>query len=302
MKYRENESEPWKELYIKALDSMPIGSIIGFVGTDIPNGWLICDGSTLDEETYPELYDALGGSGSTFTLPDCKGRVLVGYDANDTDFNAIGKTGGSKELQEHSHTVNMGTPGGGYGGVQSGYFQDRAVFSNIQSDTTQAGTGNSGNLQPYYVAYKIIKAKNTTPTMASIVNAKNNSTTDGYSCDYVNKLHTYSTTEQRVGTWINGKPVYRKVIESELTGTGQKNIAHNISNIDNVISVTGTIRIGTTKEWFLSPMSAPTDAVPNYGISIQSINDTNIIYFIGAQMGGNTKYAKTIIEYTKTTD
>jgi microcystin-dependent protein len=212
MKYRENESEPWKELYIKALDSMPIGMIVDFVGTDIPNGWLICDGSTLDEETYPELYDALGGSGSTFTLPDCKGRVLVGYDANDTDFNAIGKTGGSKELQSHSHELQT-SAGANYAGmVSTAYSGDTgwAVTSdagtksggNVLSGTTRTtGQGNSGNLQPYYVAYKIIKAKNTTPTMASIVNTKNNSTTDGYSCDYVNNaLEGTTLYEDATGT------------------------------------------------------------------------------------------------------
>ena len=230
MKYRENESEPWKELYIKALDSMPIGMMVDFVGTDIPNGWLICDGRTLDEETYPELYDALGGSGGTFTLPDCKGRVVVGYDANDTDFNAIGKTGGSKELQSHSHELQT-SAGANYAGMVSTAYSGDAGWAvttdsgtksggNVLGGTTRtAGQGNSGNLQPYYVAYKIIKAKNTTPTMASIVNTQNDSTTDGYSCKFINKLHTYSTTEQVVGTWINGKPIYRKVVEKTVNAT-----------------------------------------------------------------------------------
>lgn len=41
MKYRANASEPWKELYIKALDSMPIGTIVDYDGqaSDIPIGW-----------------------------------------------------------------------------------------------------------------------------------------------------------------------------------------------------------------------------------------------------------------------
>jgi microcystin-dependent protein len=191
MKYRENESEPWKELYIKALDSMPIGAMIEFVGTDIPNGWLICDGSTLDEETYPELYDALGGSGSTFTLPNYQGRVPVGYDANDTDFNAIGKTGGEKthtltidEMPSHYHQQALG------GALTT---TDQVAGVGVVGKENVSNTKNTGgdqphnNLQPYIVQYWIIKAKNTTPTMASIVNTKNNSTTDGYSCDWINK-------------------------------------------------------------------------------------------------------------------
>lgn len=33
----------------------------------------------------------------------------------------------------------------------------------------------------------------------------NTSTTEPYSCNYINNLNTYSTTEHRIGTWINRK-------------------------------------------------------------------------------------------------
>ena len=39
------------------------------------------------------------------------------------------------------------------------------------------------------------------------------SNTDGYTQSYINSLNTYSSTEQRIGTWIDGKPIYRKVID-----------------------------------------------------------------------------------------
>ena len=47
-----------------------------------------------------------------------------------------------------------------------------------------------------------------------ILNNYSESQTDVYSCDYINKLNTYSTEEQVIGTY-NDKPLYRKVI----TGT-----------------------------------------------------------------------------------
>lgn len=299
MKYKYNGQ--WVDVNIKALDSMAIGSIIQFVGTTIPTGWLECDGSTITQSAYPELYDLIGG-----TLPDFRGKVLVGQDTNDTDFDTLLETGGSKELQEHTHNIPLAN--GGSVGAEG--LNDRSArmrnATNVDVDnfkTTSSGSGNSGNLQPYAVVKHIIKATNTTPTMASVVNATNSSTTDTYSCDYINDLVDYSTTETKTGKkWIDGKPIYRKVVESTITGTSQKNMPHNITNLDNIISVTGSVRIGTTNEWFLLPMSAPTDGVTNYGISIQAINSTNIVYFIGAQMGTYTKYAKAIIEYTKTTD
>ena len=44
----------------------------------------------------------------------------------------------------------------------------------------------------------------------AIVNEYSESTSETYSCDYVNKLDKYSTTEVKTGkVWIDGKPIYR---------------------------------------------------------------------------------------------
>lgn len=52
---------------------------------------------------------------------------------------------------------------------------------------------------------RIKKVSQTIPTSAQIVDGYAESSTDGYSCDYINELNTYSTTEQRIGTWIDRK-------------------------------------------------------------------------------------------------
>lgn len=116
--------------------------------------------TTLLDIQYPigktELfYDTLDHSNHLgFTWErTCVGRVPVGIDANDTDFDTIGETGGSKELQEHNHTISGGDFAtasndliAAYGsGTVSGY----KMYS--QNATNNAGTGNSGNLQPYQV-------------------------------------------------------------------------------------------------------------------------------------------------------
>ena len=39
---------------------VPVGTIIDFAGNTIPDGWLKCDGSVFDPNTYPELRAVLG--------------------------------------------------------------------------------------------------------------------------------------------------------------------------------------------------------------------------------------------------
>ena len=110
----------------------------------------------------------------------------------------------------------------------------RAYDNPALKTTTEAGTGNSGNLQPYSVVKWIIKALNSTPTMASVVNATNNSTEDTYSCKYINDLTTYPSTsagEVIIGQTSDGTPVYRKTLYIT-----QQNQAHGISNLFAVIS------------------------------------------------------------------
>lgn len=64
--------------------NFPSGTIIAFGGATAPEGWVLCDGSTLNRTTYSALYSAIGnawGSGdgsSTFHLPDLRGKFLRG--------------------------------------------------------------------------------------------------------------------------------------------------------------------------------------------------------------------------------
>lgn len=108
-----------------------------------------------------------GGTWEAFA----QGRTLVGVNPNETEFNTVLKTGGSKELQKHSHTCS--TNGGhshrnqwdGFS-INSGNQFKWVVInggSNQGVDTSwdgdhshtigETGTGNSGNLQPYITVY-----------------------------------------------------------------------------------------------------------------------------------------------------
>ncbi|MBI5528456.1 MAG: tail fiber protein [Deltaproteobacteria bacterium] len=106
---------------------VPAGSTIAFAGANVPDGWLLCDGSAVSRTQYAALFSAVGtawgaGDGSTtFNLPDLRGRFVRGVDsgagrdpdaAARTAANAGGATGdavGSVEddaFAGHNHGVN----------------------------------------------------------------------------------------------------------------------------------------------------------------------------------------------------
>ena len=63
---------------------IPCGIIQMFAGATAPNGWLVCDGSTVSRSAYSDLFKIIGttygagNSNTTFTLPDMRGRFAMG--------------------------------------------------------------------------------------------------------------------------------------------------------------------------------------------------------------------------------
>lgn len=84
------------------------------------------------------------------------GRVLVGYDSSQTEFNTIGKTGGEKthkltvnEMPSHKHSLPYRTGGGG----GSTWYTDPGTADGYSDSKSQAQGGDQAhnNLQPYIV-------------------------------------------------------------------------------------------------------------------------------------------------------
>lgn len=93
-------------------DTLPIGSVVEWYSETIPDNWLICDGKEISRTEYAELFAVLdttygaGDGSTTFNIPNMSSRFAVGLNKDDTDFNALGKIGGSKnEDITHNHTV-----------------------------------------------------------------------------------------------------------------------------------------------------------------------------------------------------
>lgn len=118
---------------ISALDFMPIGYIYMSV-----------------DATSPETL--FGGS----WVRIAQGRVLIGQDSSQTEFDVAEETGGEKthtitvaELPAHTHTLERKTAAGTSTGVVRGNASAQA-----DGTTATAGTGvPANNLQPYLVVY-----------------------------------------------------------------------------------------------------------------------------------------------------
>ena len=178
-----------------ALTSLvPAGCIMQYAQSSAPTGWLLCDGSAVSRTTYTNLFTIIGtlyGSGdgsTTFNLPNLKGRVPVGRDAAQTEFDTLGETSGAKThtltsaesgVPAHSHPIS--DPGHFHSFNVWVFFVQTALVNGFQTTTNTGvlpGTVNTdtkttgitvsnntaanassahNNLQPYIVLNYIIK-------------------------------------------------------------------------------------------------------------------------------------------------
>ena len=107
---------------------------------------------------------------------------------------------------------------------------------------------------------------------------------------------TYSTSEQRVGTWVNGKPVYKKTIDTgTMPNKTRKQVAHGISNLGFIISMSGSAYGNST---YLPIPYADTTSANSLGLYAST---TDIILFTSQNMSYLTTSYVTLY-YTKTTD
>ena len=105
----------------------------------------------------------------------------------------------------------------------------------------------------------------------------------------LNGTENYTTEEIIIGKWINGKPIYRKVVDcGALPNNAGKYVAHNISNIESIIRLYG---FGTTGQTFYP---IPNETFRAYA-NLQNI-------FLYTQDDRSNMNGTFIIEYTKTTD
>ncbi len=163
----------------------PPGTVVAWAGTGAapPDGWLFCDGTAFSGTSYPALQTALGGT----TVPDLRGRVIVGVDPTSSRItgalaNTLGQTGGvdvNNQVPAHTHSItndpghnhniraacnNSSCGNGADGFTRGGGTLDTSVFFTLGGGAHNHGgaTGATGpatvtHLQPFIALRYIIK-------------------------------------------------------------------------------------------------------------------------------------------------
>jgi hypothetical protein len=115
--------------------------------------------------------------------------------------------------------------------------------------------------------------------------------------DTLDERGIYSTTEKVIGTWADGKPLYRIVLNATTPSTGDTSttiVSTLPNNIDNITKLDGMILDQsarfTINSYFSNTYYISTFYDPSVGINCK----------VGSNLTSRT--CKIIIEYTKTTD
>jgi len=186
-----NNTELMTPLRVAQAAGVPTGSVMPYAGTSAPSNWLFCYGQGLSTTTYAGLFSAIGytygGSGSSFNVPDLRGRVVAGQDdmggssanrltgaSGGVNGDTLGAAGGDEghqlteaELAAHTHGA------GSYTATVNRQQEGQPIGSTFQIVDTNAGnpfnvsvTGSSGstgsgsehnNVQPTMILNYIIK-------------------------------------------------------------------------------------------------------------------------------------------------
>lgn len=128
-----------------------IGDIKQSANSNDHNGWLICDGRSLSRTDYANLFSVIGTSfgsvsGSTFNLPDARGRVLgtTGAGSGLTS-RSLGASVGAE-----THTLTTGEmPSHNHGVTDPGHshsYVNNTNDQNVNTLTTQESAADNADL------------------------------------------------------------------------------------------------------------------------------------------------------------
>lgn len=109
-------------------------------------------------------------------------------------------------------------------------------------------------------------------------------------------IHEYSTEEKIVGKWIDGNPIYEKVITFSLSGAGTLSYQHNIKNLKVIHFIS---MLHSSSENGIKTTRTYVPWYNNSSVYLDEITTTDILIY---HISNRTEFYEFIIRYTKTTD
>ena len=236
----------------KGIEDTPVGHIIPYMGNNAPKHYLICDGGEYNIVDYPYLaqhftdefgsVNYFGGDGTTtFAVPDLRGEFLRG-----TGVNSHANQGSGSNVGEHQDATDI-----------------PVIAQYINNDTACLYTpGRKTDRYPHkmdsvpvegYTGFNSVRLEraeqgnNTTDIRRETITTRPTNTSVLYCIKYeptyfmkntFNTNSVYSTDEMIIGRWIDGKPLYRKVVQGNITSKNQSLFVVN-ENVETMISIRG---------------------------------------------------------------
>ena len=293
----------------KGIEDTPVGHIIPYMGNNAPKHYLICDGGEYNIVDYPYLaqhftdefgsVNYFGGDGTTtFAVPDLRGEFLRG-----TGVNSHANQGSGSNVGEHQDATDI-----------------PVIAQYINNDTACLYTpGRKTDRYPHkmdsvpvegYTGFNSVRLEraeqgnNTTDIRRETITTRPTNTSVLYCIKYeptyfmkntFNTNSVYSTDEMIIGRWIDGKPLYRKVVQGNITSKNQSLFVVN-ANVETMISIRG---YDFSNGIYYFPFNYTQDGSTQKAVFYKK--DTDTIEFRSNSSESGEVFV-VILEYTKTTD
>lgn len=169
-----NNTQIMTPLRVKQASPLLAGMIFPYAGITEPSGYLFCYGQSLSTTTYASLFAAIaytyGGSGSTFNVPDLRGRVIAGQDdmggssanrltnqSGGLNGDTLGATGGAETHQLTEAELPSFTQRNPSATVTPAFGDSAPSAVAANSNTTVGSDTPHNNVQPTIILNYIIK-------------------------------------------------------------------------------------------------------------------------------------------------
>jgi len=308
IKYRKDTSNT---LY----NDTPIGTVISYMGNTAPKDYLACDGTVYNIIDYKELaeyikaqfgsYNYFGGDGTTtFAVPDLRGEFLRG-----TGTNSHTNQGSGSNVGVHQDGTEI--PNVHYNGtkLQMDVNTSETKLAVVSEDKAIKTTGGRLWAQSSTTTgsdnFEVRRAYTSRPTNTSVL----------YCIKYNTSVlstpeNNYSTEEQRIGTWIDGKPIYQITVDcGALPNSTVKTITLPLEKtiVKEIIDIKGICYNYNSGQPYWRSIPKIQDNYTTLNVTVQFIllsNQSNAVIQLMGRTTDSSDFTKSYvtIQYTKTTD